>query len=185
MSKRDGNFITIEEVFNKVGKDPIRYFMISTKNETPMDFDLDKVILQNKDNPVFYVNYAHARIHSILSKASQSGLWSEAKNKIELVTTGSFNSQEIMILIKLSECPNIIRQATRYQETHRISYYIYELSSLFHSLYQSGEKDDPYRFIILENKVLSLQRLCLAKSIQIVIKNGLQVLGIVPLKEMY
>ena len=185
MSKRSGDYIMIDDLLKDVSSDVIRFVMLSRKNDVPLDFDIDLILDKSKDNPVFYVNYAHARIHSILSKASQSGLWSEAINKLEMVTTGSFNSQEIMILIKLSEWPNIIRQATRYQEPHRISYYLYELSSLFHSLYQSGEKDDPYRFIIVENKVLSLQRLCLAKSIQIVIKNGLQVLGIVPLKEMY
>ena len=84
--------------------------------------------------------------------------------KGDTVSFLAFNSQEIMIFIKLSEWPNIIRQATRYQEPHRISYYLYELSSLFHSLYQSGDKGDPYRFIMVENKVLSLQRLCLAKT---------------------
>ena len=185
MSKRSGDYIMIDDLLEDVSSDVIRFVMLSRKNDVPLDFDVDLILDKSKDNPVFYVNYAHARIHSILSKAAQSGIWSEGMDISKRVTTDSFNSQEIMILIKLSEWPNIIRQSARYQEPHRISYYLYELSSLFHSLYQSGEKDDPYRFIIIENKTLSAQRLFLAKSIQIVIKNGLQVLGIVPLKEMY
>ncbi len=185
MSKRSGDYIMIDDLLEDVSSDVIRFVMLSRKNDVPLDFDVDLILAKSKDNPVFYVNYAHARIQSIIIKATESGLWSEAVNDSKMFPTKSFNAQELMILIKLSEWPNIIRQATSYQEPHRISYYLYELSSLFHSLYQSGEKDNPYRFIIVEDKPLSAQRLCLAKSIQIVIKNGLKVLGIVPLKEMY
>ena len=185
MSKRSGDYIMINDLLNEVNSDVIRFVMLCRKNDVPLDFDVDLILEKSKENPVFYVNYAHARIHSVLSKAKESALWSENQYEDKDIAGNVFNTQEIIILRKLSEWPNIIRQSVSYQEPHRISYYLYELSSQFHSLYHSGSKEKPYRFINKDDKGLSEQRLCLAKSIQIVIKNGLHVLGIVPMQEMY
>jgi arginyl-tRNA synthetase len=185
MSKRSGDYILIDDLLEEVSSDVIRFVMLGRKNDVPLDFDVDLILEKSKENPVFYVNYAHARIHSVLLRAEEVGLWSEKNNHYQDKKKTAFNAQELLIIRKLSEWPNIIRQSVVYQEPHRISFYLYELASLFHSLYQSGSKERPYRFVSLENKDISRMRLCLAKGIQIVIKNGLSVLGIVPVSEMY
>ena len=185
MSKRAGDYILIQDLLKEVSSDVIRFVMLSRNNDVPLDFDIDLMLSKSKDNPVFYVNYAHARIASILKRAEGLNAW-PLKNVEDLEKIAiPFIENELTLVKKLSEWPNVVRQAAKYQEPHRIAFYLNEVASSFHSLYQSSDDSGPYRFIVDESKELCVKRLALVNSTQIVIKNGLSLLGIVPLNEMY
>ena len=185
MSKRAGDYILIQDLLKEVSSDVIRFVMLSRNNDVPLDFDIDLMLAKSKDNPVFYVNYAHARIASVLKRAKELKMW--PKYEIEDVDkkTLLFMENELTLLKKLSEWPNVVRQSATYHEPHRIAFYLNEVASSFHSLYQSSSDSIPYRFIVEGSEELCTKRLALANSTQIVIKNGLSLLGIVPLDEMY
>ncbi|MDC3092472.1 arginine--tRNA ligase [Paracoccaceae bacterium] len=185
MSKRAGDYILIQDLLKEVSSDVIRFVMLSRNNDIPLDFDIDLMLSKSKDNPVFYVNYAHARIVSVFKRAEELNLWPSTRmENIENMNLPYMES-ELALIKKLSEWPNVVKQSARYHEPHRIVYYLNDVASSFHSLYQSSSDSGPYRFIVEGSKDLCIKRLVLAKSTQIVIKNGLSILGIVPLDEMY
>ena len=185
MSKRAGDYILIQDLLKEVSADVIRFVMLSRNNDVPLDFDIDLMLSKSKENPVFYVNYAHARIVSVLKRGEELGMWPLAKIGDLEGNVLPFMESELTLIKKLSEWPNVVGQSARYHEPHRITFYLNEVASSFHSLYQSSSGSTHYRFILEGSKELCIKRLALAKSTQIVIKNGLTILGIVPLDEMY
>ena len=185
MSKRAGEYILIQDLLKEVSADVIRFVMLSRNNDVPLDFDIDLMLSKSKENPVFYVNYAHARIVSVLKRGEELSMWPLAKIGDLEGNVPPFMESELTLIKKLSEWPNVVRQSARYHEPHRIAFYLNEVASSFHSLYQSSSGSTNYRFIVEGSKELCVRRLTLAKSTQIVIKNGLTLLGIVPLDEMY
>ena len=152
MSKRDGNFVTLENIYKEVGTDPLRYFMISTKSETPMDFNMNKVIEKNKDNPVFYCQYAYARASSVLRKASTYKKFQNLHESFNFFDKDSVSSYEWKIILKLLSWPYLLKQAASNEQPHRITNYLEELCSHFHSFWNMG-KDKSNLRIIDENEV--------------------------------
>ena len=165
MSKRAGNFIFIEDVIEKVGIDALRFIMLTRKNDIPLDFDLAKVLEQNKDNPVFYVQYAHARCYSAMRQAGNISI--EGANFSLLKTDAEF-----ALIKKLSEYPRMIEQAAISYEPHRIAFYLEQLAAEFHSLWNLGNNDKSLRFIV-DDASLTKSRLALVKAVANVIASGL------------
>ena len=173
MSKRAGDFITVEDLLNEVNKDAIRFMMLNRSNDAELDFDFEKVKEKTKENPVYYVQYAYARINSITRTLKK-----KLSDKI-LIENKSFNPNEYekKILRKIFEWPKIIESASYKLEPHKIPFYLYELSTLFHSYWSKGNEDKNYRF--LENdKVKRLETLVFIYLTAIVIKNGMNILGV-------
>lgn len=185
MSKRSGNFTSVQDVTNEVGKDIIRFIMLTRKNDIPLEFDLAKVKEQSKDNSVFYVQYAYVRTISILAKAEESmpeayNKFLENKYDLSLLST----EEEIDIIKFLASWPKTLEASAKYFEPHRIAFYLINLSAKFHSLWNFGKENNDYRFIIEDNIELTIARLALAKSVQKIIEIGFNVIGVTPLKKM-
>ena len=179
MSKRAGEFISVQDLLHEVDKDPIRFMMLSRSNDVELDFDFDKVKAKNKDNPVFYVQYAFARINSLhraLNINLNSNIVLNEKN-FEL------NSFEEKIIRKIFEWPKIIESASKKFEIHKISYYLYDLSTLFHSYWSRGNDDKKYKFIE-NNKIKRIEILAIINLVTIVIQNGMKILGVSLPKKM-
>ena len=173
MSKRKGDYITVEDLIKEVGKDSVRFMMLSRSNDVELDFDFQKVSEKSKENPVFYVQYAYARISSIFRSINikvDDNITVENKKFI-------LNKYEIEILKKISEWPRCVDLASTKLEPHRISFYLYDLVSLFHSYWSLGNENKEYRFTS-DNGELNKTRLMLLQSLAIVIKNGLSILGV-------
>ena len=173
MSKRKGDYITIEDLIKEVGMDSTRFMMLSRSNDVELDFDFEKVTEKSKDNPVFYVQYAFARISSIF-RLLKLNLDSKIKIGKEQF---SINPHEIEILKKISEWPKCVEISSNKLEPHRIPFYIYELVTLFHSYWNLGKDNKDYRFV-LENGNFNTSKILLLKALAIVIKNGMSILGV-------
>ena len=184
MSKRSGTYVTLRDLLDEVGKDSIRFLFLMRKNDAPLDFDFNKAIEQTKDNPVFYVQYANARICSILKRARSLGINTEKEFIATTNLTYLSSESEILIIRKLSEWPKIIFVSASRYEPHRIAFYLYELAQLFHGLQSLGKIDHTMKFLIEDNMQVTLARLALIQSIQIVIISGLKILGVNPVDEM-
>ena len=186
MSKRSGDFVTIEDVVKAVGKDVIRFIMLTRKNDQVLEFDFDKVVEQSRDNPVFYVQYAHARCCSVLRNAdigNNGGSFEKSNfcnNNLSLLT----DKNELNVIKILANWPRIIQGAAKAHEPHRIAFYLSDLAAAFHSLWNKGKEDEKLRFIIEDDKELSSARLSLIKAIAIVIASGLEVIGIEAAEEL-
>ncbi|MFY8153758.1 MAG: DALR anticodon-binding domain-containing protein, partial [Hyphomicrobiales bacterium] len=185
MSKRAGDFVTLRDVVEEVGRDAVRFMMLMRKNDAPLDFDLAKVIEQSKDNPVFYVQYAHARCRSTFRAvtASHPNLVSpEALEKAELSRLD--DEGELSILKRLAQYPRLIEQAASAHEPHRVAFYLYELASDFHTHWNRG-KDLPHlRFIRDDDEMLTSARLALVRGVETVLASGLSLLGVAAPEEM-
>jgi len=179
MSKRKGDYITVEDLINEVGKDSARFIMLNRSNDVELDFDLEKVTEKSKDNPVFYVQYAYARINSVYRLEN---IDVESDFKINLVNV-TFNSHEIEILKKIAEWPKCIEISFKKLEPHRIPFYLYDLSTLFHAYWNLGAQNKNLRFIH-EDLNIKKSRLLLLKALSIVIKNGMTILGVSTPKTM-
>ena len=177
MSKRAGTFISVDEVVERVGKDVLRFMMLTRKNDAPFDFDMQKAVEQSKDNPVFYVQYAHARCKSVLRNAVEI---STEKGNIALLN----NPAEISLMKKMSEFPRILESATESYEPHRIAFYLEELAAQFHSFWNLGNDDKSLRFIIEDNSELTQSRLLFVQTIASVIATGLSIMGVKAVDEM-
>ncbi len=178
MSKRAGNFITMSEVLEKVGKDVLRFIMLTKKSDTALDFDIKKVVETTKDNPVFYVQYAHARINSVKRKAEESNI-KIADPDLKLLS----HELEISLIKKISEFPKIVESSALHYEPHRITFYLYELASEFHQLWNIG-KDEGINFVDEKNPALTEARLALVEACRITISGGLRLLGVEPVERM-
>jgi arginyl-tRNA synthetase len=179
MSKRKGDYVTVEDLVNEVGRDSVRFIMLNRSNDVELDFDFEKVAEKSKDNPVFYVQYAYARINSVFMIADM-----DIENDLTLnIKDIVLNEHEVEILKKISEWPKCVELAVNKLEPHRIPYYLYDLSTLFHSYWNLGNANKDLRFV---HSVLNIKnsRLLLLKALSIVIKNGMTILGVSTPKSM-
>ncbi|OIP87779.1 MAG: arginine--tRNA ligase [Rhodobacterales bacterium CG2_30_65_12] len=177
MSKRAGNFVTLRDVVEAVGKDVTRFHMLTRKNDAPLDFDFARVLEQSRDNPVFYVQYANARVHSVLRKAAGLGVSPGIVPALE-------DGAEFAVAKKLAEWPRLVEIAARGHEPHRIAFYLYELASEFHTLWNRGNDTPALRFIQEGDSDATSAKIPLAKAVSIVISAGLAILGVTPAEEM-
>ncbi len=179
MSKRSGNFVTLADVVEEVGKDVVRFTMLTRKADAQMDFDFAKVVEASKENPVFYVQYAHARIHSLARKAKELGLDVEGAPDVSLLTPDDIS------LIKLcAQFPRIVEAAALHHEPHRIAFYLYDLAAAFHAHWHLGNEDPERRILVVNNTPLTTARLFMAATIGQVIANGLLIMGVTAATEM-
>ncbi|MEE8295473.1 MAG: arginine--tRNA ligase [Sphingomonadales bacterium] len=187
MSKRAGTFVTLRELVDEVGPGVVRFIMLTRKNDAQLDFDFDKVTEQSRDNPVFYVQYAHARTHSAFRKAKE--IFPELKTGLRKLLWADLtllsDQGEINLIKKLLDWPRIVFTASEAHEPHRIAYYLQELAGEFHSLWNKGNDDPDFRFVIEGNGSLTLARLTLVKACSLIIAEGLELLGVEPLEEMH
>jgi len=179
MSKRAGTFVTLRDVVDQVGPDVTRFVMLTRKNDAPLDFDFDKVLDQSKDNPVFYVQYANARVHSVLRKAAEAGIDTTAAPDLSLIA----HEAELAVAKKIAEWPRLVEIAARTGEPHRVAFYLYELASEFHALWNRGNELPDLRFV-QDDKAASVAKIALARAVSVVISAGLGILGVTPLEEM-
>ncbi len=178
MSKRAGTFVTLADVVREVGKDVVRFTMLTRKPDAQMDFDFAKVVEASKDNPVFYVQYCHARICSTLRKAAAENLGPAAENL-------SLLGEEELVLVKLAaQFPRVVEGAANAREPHRIAFFLYDLAAAFHSYWNLGNDRPDKRFIVVENSALTAARLFLAEQIGQVVRNGLALLGVEAAEEL-
>ena len=186
MSKRAGNFVLVEDVVKAVGKDALRFHMLMRKPEQALDFDLQKVTEQSKDNPVFYVQYAHARCQSVLRSAKLecdlAYQHSQYPEKLDVSLLSS--DKELRLIQMLASFPRAVDQAAKAYEPHRITYYLQELAAELHGLWHIGSSDEQMRFIVEGNEALTTARLALARCVILVIASGLHILGVEPMDEM-
>ena len=176
MSKRLGNFVTLADVYSKVGKDPIRYYMISTKNETAIDFDLDAVIEKNKENKVFYCQYAYARASSIINKAYELNINFDDYNNYN--DKEIISDEEMKIIKKLISYPYLLYQSSYYNEPHRLTNYLEEVCSDFHSIWNKGKDNESLRFVDEKNIKKTISKIFWIESFRIVLKDIFLIIGI-------
>jgi len=184
MSKRAGTFITLREVVDEVGKGAFRFMMLTRRNDQAIDFDFAKVKEQSKDNPVFYVQYAHARAASVL-RHGREALGDEAVESLTDSLLERLTAVEELGLVKhLAGWPRLVESAAETHEPHRIAFYLQDLSALFHMLWNKGKDDATLRFVVSGDKSLTQARLALVQGIKHVIASGLSVFGVEPIEEM-
>jgi len=177
MSKRAGTFVTLRDVVEQVGPDVARFVMLTRKNDAPLDFDFAKAIEQSKDNPVFYVQYAHARIRSVMRKAEEMGLEYSDNAKLE-------DEAEFRVAQKIAEWPRLVEIAARNHEPHRVAFYLYELSQEFHALWNRGNDKPQLRFLHAGDSAATAAKIALPRAVAVVISTGLGILGVTPVEEM-
>ncbi len=183
MSKRAGTFVTLRDVVDEVGADVTRFIMLTRKNDVALDFDFDRVQEQSKDNPVFYVQYANARVNSILRKAREAGIDVTEAVLAHADLSILSHEAEIQMARKLAEWPRLVEIAARGNEPHRVAFYLYELASDFHGLWNKGNDDASLRFL-QDNPGVSQAKIALARAVGVVICSGLGILGVTPVEEM-
>jgi arginyl-tRNA synthetase len=186
MSKRSGTFVTLRDLVNAVGKDVVRFIMLTRKNDAPLDFDLVKVREQSRDNPVFYVQYAHARCHSVGNMAL------EAFPDVDFTTEGLTganltrltDSDELRLIRSLASWPKVVEGAAESHEPHRLAFYLYDLAASFHALWSKAREEPGLRFVIAGDEELTRGRMALVRAVQTVIASGLGVMGVTPVDEL-
>ncbi|QUS35609.1 arginine--tRNA ligase [Falsirhodobacter algicola] len=183
MSKRAGTFVTLRDVVDQVGADVTRFVMLTRKNDAPLDFDFDKVLEQSKDNPVFYVQYANARINSVLRKAAEAGVATDDLTLAGGDVAALGHEAEIALIKKLSEWPRLVEIAAKHNEPHRVAFYLAELAAEFHGLWNRGNDEPSLRFVQDDLAVMQA-KIGLARATGVVISNGLGILGVAPVEEM-
>jgi arginyl-tRNA synthetase len=184
MSKRAGTFVTLRDVVDSVGRDVTRFVMLTRKNDAMLDFDFDKVLEQSRENPVFYVQYAHARVSSVLRKAAEAGI-DVSEAALKGADLGKLDHEsELGVLRKLAEWPRLVETAARTNEPHRVAFYLYELAGDFHGLWNRGNDVTSLRFIQEDDTQTSQAKIALAQAVAIVIAAGLGILGVNPAQEM-
>lgn len=178
MSKRSGNFVTLADVVNEVGKDVVRFTMLTRKADAQMDFDFAKVVEASKDNPVFYVQYAHARIASLHRRAGEANI---ACGEPDL---SRLDTRELALVKLAVQYPRIVEGAATAREPHRIAFYLYDLAAEFHALWNMGNDDPSRRFLLPDDAPATCARLFLADAIGQVIRNGLAIMGVEAVQEL-
>jgi len=179
MSKRAGDFVTLADVVNEVGKDVVRFMMLTRRADAPLDFDFMKVVEASKDNPVFYVQYAHARISSLKRKAADAGVDLDSSADLSLL-----DEEELGLVKRAAQYPRVLESAALAHEPHRIAFYLYDLAAEFHALWNRGNDDPERRFLVENNPQLSRARLELASAIGQIIRSGLDLMGVAAAEEM-
>ncbi|MBB3911306.1 arginine--tRNA ligase [Sphingomonas desiccabilis] len=179
MSKRAGNFVTLADVVKEVGKDVVRFTMLTRKADAQMDFDFAKVVEASKDNPVFYVQYAHARVASLHRRAREAGIECDTVDLSRLDTT------ELRLVQRAAQFPRVAEAAATAREPHRIAFYLYDLAAEFHAAWNMGNDDPSRRTLQPDDPALTCARLFLADAIGQIIRNGLAVMGVEAVEEMH
>ena len=179
MSKRSGQFVTLADVVREVGRDVVRFTMLTRKADAQMDFDFAKVVEASKDNPVFYVQYAHARIRSVQRKAAELGLsGSGAPDHARL------DDEELDLVRLAAQFPRVVEQAAATREPHRVAFYLYDLAGAFHALWNRGNDAPDRRFLVQDDPETTQARLSLAEAIGQIVRNGLAIMGVAAAEEM-
>ena len=179
MSKRSGNFVTLADVVREVGKDVVRFIMLTKRADTPLEFDFAKVVEASKDNPVFYVQYAHARIASLKRKAAEAGILLDTPADLSLL-----DAEELGLIKVAGQFPRVIEAAALAHEPHRIAFYLNDLASAFHASWNRGNDDPSKRYLVEDRPDVTRARLELARAISQVLKNGLGLMGVEAAEEM-
>ncbi|MFC3168221.1 arginine--tRNA ligase [Paracoccus fontiphilus] len=184
MSKRAGTFVTLRDVVEEAGADVTRFIMLTRKNDAALDFDFAKVLEQSKDNPVWYVQYASARVHSVLRRAAESGIdvGDSALASADLSVLA--HPAELDLARKVAEWPRLVEHAARAHEPHRVAFFLYEIASDLHSLWNRGNDDTSLRFVQDGDPDTSQAKIALVRAVGVVISSGLAILGVTPVKEM-
>ena len=184
MSKRSGQFITLRDVVDRVGKDVVRFIMLTRKNDAPLEFDLKRVAEQSKDNPVFYVQYAHARICSVLRLAAADMPEIDTKNLAKADLSGLADQAELDVIRRIAAWPRVVEGAALSHEPHRIAFYLHDLAGDFHLLWNKGKEEPALRFVVAGDPDITAARLALLSALRSVIAAGLSVIGVKPVEEM-
>ncbi|ABQ70280.1 arginine--tRNA ligase [Rhizorhabdus wittichii DC-6] len=179
MSKRSGSFVTLADVVREVGKDVVRFTMLTRKADAQMDFDFAKVVEASKDNPVFYVQYAHARGRSLHRRAAEAGIDLAPAADLSLL-----DAEELALVKLAAQFPRIVEGAAQAHEPHRIAFYLYDLAAMFHALWNRGNDDPARRFLLSDKPEITRARLALSDAIGQIIRNGLGVMGVTAAEEM-
>lgn len=180
MSKRAGSYITLADLIDEVGRDAVRFTMLTRRADAQMEFDLDRVIEQSRDNPVFYVQYAHARIRSVLRAAGDPGLAELATTPLDSLT----DPAEMALMRRMATWPRVVEAAAQAREPHRVAFFLNDLSGDFHLLWNRGREDSTLRFIRADEPVATRARLALVAATGAVLRSGLAVMGVAPVEEL-
>uniref|UniRef100_UPI003561E32B arginine--tRNA ligase n=1 Tax=Paracoccus seriniphilus TaxID=184748 RepID=UPI003561E32B len=180
MSKRAGTFVTLRDVVEEAGADVTRFIMLNRKNDAPLDFDFAKVLEQSKDNPVWYVQYASARVHSVLRRARDSGIDVSDQALIGADLGAISHPAELDLARKVAEWPRLIEHAARAHEPHRVAFFLYEIASDLHSLWNRGNDDTSLRFVQDGDSATTQAKIALVRAVGVVISSGLAILGVTP-----
>ena len=186
MSKRSGNFVTLRDLADAVGKDVIRFIMLTRKNDAPLDFDLVKVREQSRDNPVFYVQYAHARTHSVARMAAEAfpnadfGIAALREADLARLT----DSDELALIRLLAAWPRTVEGAAEAHEPHRLAFYLYDLAAAFHALWSKARGEPGLRFVVADDVDVTRARMALVLAVRAVVASGLAVMGVTPVDEL-
>jgi arginyl-tRNA synthetase len=186
MSKRAGTFVTLRDLVEAVNKDVVRFIMLTRKNDAHLDFDLDRVLEQSRDNPVFYVQYAHARCHSIMRHAID--MWPHLDMSGTALAGGPLHRltdpAELGLIKALAGWPRLVESAAEAHEPHRVAFYLYDLAAAFHGLWNKGKDEARLRFLLEDDPELSQARLALVRAMATVVASGLAIFGVEPVEEM-
>jgi arginyl-tRNA synthetase len=186
MSKRAGTFVTLRDLADAVGKDVIRFIMLTRKNDAPLDFDLVKVREQSRDNPVFYVQYAHARIHSVANMAAEA--FPDADFGVESLGGANLarltDSDELALIRLLAAWPRTVEGAAGAHEPHRLAFYLYDLAAAFHALWSKARGEPGLRFVVAEDQEVTRARMALVLAVRAVVASGLEIMGVTPVDEL-
>ncbi|MBS0502966.1 MAG: arginine--tRNA ligase [Proteobacteria bacterium] len=179
MSKRAGNFVTLADVVREVGKDVVRFTMLTRKADAQMDFDFAKVVEASKDNPVFYVQYAHARIHSIARRIAEAGI-----DCADMPDLDRLDAEELALVKLAAQFPRTVEGAAGSREPHRIAFYLYDLAAAFHAFFNMGNDRPDRRVLVADDPATTCARLYLVQAIGQIIRNGLSIMGVTAVEEM-
>lgn len=186
MSKRAGTYVTLREVLDRVGRDVFRFIMLTRRNDAPLEFDFEKVTEQSRENPVFYVQYAHARCHSVIRHAAGE-MGADVVGDAALAAadlTRLTDPAELDLIKTMAAWPRLVEGAAEAHEPHRIAFYLQDLAGLFHLLWSKGKDDAELRFVTPADRPLTLARLALVRAVQVVLASGLKVIGVEPVEEL-
>ena len=186
MSKRSGTFVTLAEVVDEVGRGAVRFIMLTRRNDAPLDFDLDKVVEHSRDNPVFYVQYAHARARSVLrlAAAEMADLDLSPAGLAEAPLARLTDPAELGLIKAMAGWPRLVETAAEAHEPHRVAFYLYDLAAAFHALWHKGNDEARLRFLLPDDRATTLARLALVQSLAFIIASGLGIIGVEPVEEM-
>lgn len=185
MSKRSGDFVTLRDVVEEVGRDSVRFMMLYRKSSEPLDFDFAKVTEQSKDNPVFYVQYAHARCMSVFRQAKEAFPdLNVSPADLAKAVSGISDPAELQLIAKAAEFPRVVESAAQAQEPHRVAFYLYDLASSFHAHWNKGKDQTELRFVNDKSRESSIARLGLVYAVASVLKSGLAITGTAAPDEM-
>ena len=180
MSKRSGSFVTLADVVEEVGKDVVRFTMLTRRADAQMDFDFAKVVEASKENPVFYVQYAHARIRSVHRKAIEAGI-----DPAAVADLSRLDAEELAMIRLAAQFPRIVEAAAATREPHRVAFYLSDVAAAFHALWNRGNDDPERRFLVVNDIETTVARLSLATAIGQIVRNGLAVMGVAAAEEMH